>query len=90
MVLPFARQYHCEALQFSRQRHLHRRVAVIDPRARFRIRAMVKEDLNSEHITFGYRHVERRVIVNAALVRVCAERQQQPDDLGHIRPSCCS
>src|SRR5262245_17215240 len=48
---------------------------------------MVEEDLGSEGIALCYRHVEGRVVVNAALIRVCTERQQQPDDLGHIGPS---
>ena len=47
----------------------------------------VEKKLDGEQIPLGDSHVERRVVVDAALIGVDAERQQQPDDLVHVRSS---
>ena len=66
--------------------HLERRFAVVDPRAQLGIGAAVEQNLNRERIALGHGHVQRRVVVDAALVRIGAERQQQPKDLVDVRP----
>jgi len=51
-----------------------------------RIGAAVEEQPDCGGIAFFDRHVKRRVVVDAALIRIRPEREQQLDDLGDIHP----
>ena len=67
-------------------RHLERRLTVVDPRPQLRIRAALEQDLHRQRVPLGNRHVERRVVVDAALIRIRAEREQQAEDVVDVRP----
>jgi len=72
--------------QAGRFGHLARRVTVVYPRAERRISAGLQQQLDGRAIAFGDRHVERRVVVDAALVRIGAALEEQREDLEHVRP----
>jgi hypothetical protein len=73
-------------LEARRPRHLERRFAVIDSRADFGIRAAREKTVDRKRIPLGDSHVERGVVVDAALMRIGAECQQHAYDLVDVRP----
>jgi hypothetical protein len=68
-----ARKYCRNGHQAGRRRHFERRLTIVDPRTQFRIRAADEENLDGKRITRGNGHVERRVVIDSALVRVRAK-----------------
>ena len=73
--------------QPGRFRHFERCLAVVNPRAQLGIGSAVEKKLDGEQIPLGDSHVERRVVVDSALVRIDAEGQQQPKDFVDVRSS---
>ena len=67
--------------------HLTRRFAVINSRPQERVRACFEEDINGGQIPVAYRHVQACVVINPALVRIGAIRQEKVEDVEHIPPS---
>jgi hypothetical protein len=53
---------------------------------RLSIETDVEQNLHGGRAALGNGHVERRVVVDAALIRVGAERQQQAEDIVDIHP----
>jgi hypothetical protein len=67
-------------------RQLPRRFVIVDPGAKLRIRARVEQAHDREPIALGNGHMQRSVVVDAALIRVGAKRKQQTDDFIDIIP----
>ena len=90
-LTPLLEQCH-DCRQPCRLRHVERRLALVDPRgssgsapAQSRCSA-VEENLHRIRVPLCDRHVERCVVVDATLIRICAERQKQPQDVVDIGP----
>jgi hypothetical protein len=57
------------------RRHFERRLTLVDPRPQLWIRPAIEENLDGKRVTLGHGHVERRVVIDSALVRVRARPQ---------------
>ena len=82
--LPSSREHRGEIGETGGFRH-RRRFVVVDARAELRVGAGIEQNLRGKQVAFGDRHVKRRVVVDAALIRIGPVRQQQPQDLVDVR-----
>jgi hypothetical protein len=78
--LPLARQHRRNDRMSGRLCHFERRFTLVDPRAQVGICAAVEKRLDGDRIALSDGHVERRVVIDPALIRVRAKRKQQPND----------
>jgi hypothetical protein len=67
-------------------RHFEGRFTLVDPRSQLWIGTAVEENLDRQRVALGDGHMKRRVVVDPALIRVGAKRQQQPDDVLNVGP----
>jgi hypothetical protein len=58
----------------SRARHVERGLTFVDARAQPGIGAPLEQPQRAERMPLGHRHVQRRVVVDAALVPIGAKR----------------
>ena len=65
-------------------RHLKRRLAVVDSGPTFGIGACLKQEFHSLQILFADRHVQWCVVVDAALMWIGSELQQQSEEVYHV------
>src|SRR5262249_31151222 len=75
--------------QTGRGRHFERRFTLVDSRTQYRVRAGVEQQLNRQWIAHCDSHVQCCVIVDASLVWVRTERQEQSDDVVDVGSSSC-
>ena len=67
--------------------HLSGRLTVVDSYPEARVRTGSQEQLHGCAIAFTHGHVQRRVVVDPALIGIGVEREQQRQDLQHVRAS---
>ena len=60
---------------------------MVDAGTKARIGAGLEEQFDGRQIAFGHSHVQRGMVVDAALIRIGLEGKQEFQDVDAIRPS---
>src|SRR6266478_953636 len=63
------------------------RFVVVNSSSKPRICARLKEDFDGRQVAFANRHMQGRVIIDSALIRVSVEREKKLDDFESIASS---
>ena len=68
-------------------RHFSRRFTIVDSRTQPRVGACLQKEFHGLKVALTHRHMQRREVVNTALIGISLERQKQSQYLKHIRAS---